>query len=195
MMGQHLLHALLRLLAFVAGGVLVVVVGEIQYSVFIRGDVANLIGSMGFNALYLSVWGLVVGLLLRLMGRRPLTIGLIMLLAGFTGLMIEWFVIGNSPWGNPDASNVGMFAYWACMIVVPIALLDIAPETRRLRHAILIYGLVYTLLAFAAQLIPSPDLRYAYHIWSVILGYVALLLITVTGLVRSWRSPQSPVLA
>lgn len=185
---QRLLHGFLRLLAFVSLGVLVVVVGEIQYSVFIRGDTANLVGSMGFNAMYLTLWAVVVALLLRLLGRRPLTVVLITLLAGTTGLMIEWFVIGNSPWGNPDASNVGMFAYWACMVMIPIALLDTAPQTLRLRRNILIYGLVYTLLAFAVQAIPNETIRYVYHIWSVILGYLGLLLITVAGLVRGWGS-------
>jgi hypothetical protein len=93
--------------------------------------------------MYLTLWAAAAWLLLRLLGKRPLTILIITALAGFVGLMIEWFVIGNSPWGNPDASNIGMFAYWACMVVVPIALLDTAPQTQRLRRNILVYGLAY----------------------------------------------------
>jgi hypothetical protein len=187
-----LIRSVGRFVAFVLLGVFIAAVGEVQFSVFIRGDVANLIGSMGFNALYLAAWAVVTWLLLRFLGRRPLTILLITALAGFVGLMIEWFVIGNSPWGNPDASNVGMAAYWACMVVVPLALLDTAPTTRRLRRNIVLYGLVYVLLALAVQfLIPNADLRYAYHIWSVVLGYLGLLILTVSGLSRAW-SPSSP---
>jgi hypothetical protein len=195
MNARTLLLPAVRLLAFVGIGVLVVVIGEIQYSVFIRGDIANLLGSMGFNAMYLTLWAGVVGLLLRTVGKQPLTVVIITALAGLVGLMIEWFIIGNSPWGNPDASNVGMFVYWACMVVVPLALLDPAPETRRLRRNILLYGLVYTLLALAVQFIPNETIRYVYHIWSVIFGYLGLIVMTATGLVRGWRTPQQHALA
>ncbi len=188
MNSKSVVGGLAKAAAFVLLGVFIAAVGEVQYSVFIRGDVANLIGSMGFNALYLTVAGAVVWLIFRALGRRPLTILLITILAGFVGLMIEWFVIGNSPWGNPDASNVGMAAYWACLVVVPIALLDTAPATRRLRRTIMLYGLVYILLALAVQLIPNDTVRYVYHIWSVIVGYMGLLIMTVAGLVRGWRS-------
>lgn len=182
-----LYKSMARLVAYVAIGVLVAVIGEVQYSVFIRGDVANLIGSMGFNVLYLTGAAGVAWPIFRTLGKRPLTILLVTALAGFAGLTIEWFVIGNSPWGNPDASNMGMFAYWACMVVVPVAFLDSDHHTSRLRRNILIYGVVYMLLALAAQLIPNADLRYAYHIWSVIFGYLGLLIMTVVGLVRGWR--------
>jgi hypothetical protein len=185
-----------RVAAFVLLGVFIAAVGEVQFSVFIRGDVPNLIGSMGFNALYLAVWAAATGLLLRVLGRRPFTVLLITALAGLVGLMIEWFIIGNSPWGNPDASNVGMFVYWACMVVVPLALLDPAPETHRLRRNVLLYGLVYTLLALAVQFIPNETIRYVYHIWSVILGYLGLLILTVSGLSHAWSpsaaGPLSP---
>ena len=184
-----------RWLAFILIGVVTAAIGETQYSVFIRGDTANLVGSMGFNAMYLSIWAVGTGLLLRLLGKRPLTILLIATLSGFTGLMIEWFVIGNSPWGNPDASNVGMFAYWACLVVVPIALLDTTPQTGRLRRNILVFGLVYTLLALAVQLLPNADIRYAYHLWSVIVGYLALLVMIVVGLVRGWAAAVPEALA
>lgn len=41
---------------------------------------------------------------------------------GFIGLMAEWFVIGNSPWGNPEAAQLivqlGMFVFHAVYPVV-----------------------------------------------------------------------------
>lgn len=185
---KRILRAVGFWLGFVVIGVFLAAVGEVQYSVFVRGDVANLLGSMGFNAMYLTLWAIACGLLLRIMGKRPLTILIIAAAAGFVGLMIEWYVIGNSPWGNPDASNVGMFAYWACLVVVPVALLDTAARTRRLRRNILIFIVVYSVLALLAQLIPSNDLRIAYHVLSVIVGYVLLLALAVGGLVRGWRS-------
>lgn len=178
---------MLRLLGFVLAGVVVAFVGEVQYSLFIRGDLANLRGSVGFNSLYLTLWYPLVALLLRRLGQQPLTVLVLTLTAGVAGLAIEWFVIGNSPWGNPAASELGMFAYWACMIVVPVALLDRSPHTLRLRRTTLLYGAGYTLLALAVEFIPNADIRYVYHIWSVVVGYSVLLAITAFGLVRGWQ--------
>jgi|GEM_PF-6811812 len=43
------------------------------------------------------------------------------LLERLTAALGEWFSIGSSPWGNPQTSQPGMFAYWACMALVPLA--------------------------------------------------------------------------
>ena len=69
-----------------------------QYSVLIRGDWANLFGSMFFNAFYLSGAFVLTRLLFRVLPRRAAFV-VIVALAAFAGLMVEWFLIGNSPWG------------------------------------------------------------------------------------------------
>jgi hypothetical protein len=94
---------------FVLIGVLTAAVGELQFSVFIRGDWANLFGSMVFNAAYLVGAFVVSRLLFRLWPRRAAFV-LCAALAAFAGLMVEWFLIGNSPWGNPDANQIGSHA-------------------------------------------------------------------------------------
>ena len=43
----------------------------------------------------------------------------------------------------------------------------------------------YAMCAIAVQLIPNQTLHFVYHIWSVIIGYTALVLFTAVGYVRT----------
>ena len=63
-------QSVVSLFLFVLIGVLTAAVGELQYSVFIRGDWANLVGSMVFNAVYLTGAFVVTRLLFRLLPCR-----------------------------------------------------------------------------------------------------------------------------
>lgn len=177
-----------RFFLFILIGVLTAAVGELQYSVFIRGDWANWFGSMAFNALYLAAAFAATRLLFRIVGRPRVAFLLCVALAAAGGLLVEWFLIGNSPWGNPDASQIGMAAYWACLVIVPLILVEPDARLRPLRRAVVAYGLIYTTLALLAQwLLPPGDWRYAYHLWSVILGYVGWLALCVVGYLHAHR--------
>jgi hypothetical protein len=39
-------------------------------------------------------------------------------------LLVEWLIIGNSPWANPKANQVGLFAGWISVFLLPRAFLD-----------------------------------------------------------------------
>ena len=175
------MQPLLSLLLFVLVGVLTAAVGEFQYSVFVRGDWANLFGSMFFNTLYLTGAFIVTRVVFRVAPRRAAFLTNV-ILAAVAGLMIEWFAIGNSPWGNPDASQIGMAAYWACLVVVPLIVIDPDPRLRPLKRSIAVYATVYSGLALAAQtFLPRETWGYAYHIWSVIAGYLGLVVLCCRG--------------
>ena len=179
------MKSVVTFLLFVLIGVLTAAVGELQYSVFIRGDWANLFGSMVFNAVYLAGAFVLTRLLFRLLPQRAAFL-VAVALAAVAGLMVEWFLIGNSPWGNPDASQIGMAAYWAAMVVVPLIAVEPDARLRPLRRALALYGAAYTLLALAAwALLPRETWGYAYHIWSVIFGYAGLLVVSVVGYLRA----------
>ena len=172
---------------FVLIGVLTAAVGELQFSVFIRGDWANLFGSMVFNAVYLAGAFVVTRLLFRLLPRRVAFL-LTVALAAVAGLMVEWFLIGNSPWGNPDASQIGMAAYWACLVVVPLIVIDPDLRLRRLKRAIAIYAAVYSAAAVAAwALLPGETWGAAYHLWSVVFGYLGLAVMMMVGYLKPER--------
>ena len=172
---------------FVLIGVLTAAVGELQFSVYIRGDWANLFGSMVFNAVYLAGAFVVTRLLFRLLPRRAAFL-LTVALAAVAGLMVEWFLIGNSPWGNPDASQIGMAAYWACLVVVPLIVIDPDLQLRRLKRAIAIYAAVYSAAAVAAwALLPGETWGAAYHLWSVVFGYLGLAIMMIVGYLNLQR--------
>ena len=180
-----------RWLLFVGAGVVVAAVGEWQYSVLIRGDWANLFGSMVFNAVYLTGAFIVTRIVFRVLPRRPAFL-VCAALAAVGGLAVEWFLIGNSPWGNPDASQIGMAAYWACMVAVPLLLIDPDPCLQPLKRLIGFYALGYVALIVLGQwLIASAEWRYAFHVWMVVIGYIGLAGMCVAGWILSTGSTRS----
>jgi|GEM_PF-1718462 len=175
-------------LQFVGLGLLTFAVGEWQFSVFLRSDLNNFVGSLAFNALYLTGVYLLARFFLNWL-RRPFFIVVYSAFFGTTGLMVEWFLVGNSPWGNPDASQAGMFGYWACAALVPLIFLL---KNRPVQKFILRYGAVYTALVCLGQaFIPSPDWRFAFHIYAVILGYLGLMAAIVWKQTRWLKKNQS----
>lgn len=175
-------------LIFVIIGVVTAAVGELQFSVFISDDWANLYGSMVFNAVYLSGAYLVTRLLFRVIPRRPIAFLVCLALAAVCGLMVEWFAIGNSPWGNPDASQLGMAAYWACMVIVPLIAIDPDARLQPLKRVMAGYALIYTALAILGQwLLPPADWRFVYHIALVVFGYLALIILCAVGYLKATR--------
>lgn len=178
-------RAALNWAVFVLIGVVTAAVGELQFSVFVRGDWANLYGSIFFNALYLTGAFVVTRLLCRALPRRAAFL-VSVTLAAVCGLAVEWFLIGNSPWGNPDASQIGMAAYWACLVIVPLIAIDPDARLRPLKRSILIYSLIYIALVVLGQwLLPSAEWRFAFHVWAVVVGYLGLIVLCVVGYRRS----------
>ena len=177
-----------RLVPFVLIGLVTVAVGEWQFSVFIRGDLANFWGSVFFNTVYLLFAAVIAGWIARRMGSGTRTLLVLAGLAGLAGLGVEWFLIGNSPWGNPAANQPGMFAYWACMVVVPWILTTSDPRLGKLKRTMLAYGIVCTAIACLVQLLPNADVRFVLHIWLVILGYLGLLVLSLGGYAATVKS-------
>jgi len=170
---------------FICTGLFVAAIGEIQFSIFLRNDWSNFFGSLIFNTIYLTFAAAGIAFLVSFIGKRKRTLMLIVSLYGTLGLMIEWFLIGNSPWQNPDASQMGMFAYWACMVLVPTIVLDKNPQLEKPKRKLLIYGVVYILLALLGQLLPNAELRFLYHIRLFIFGYILLLIVSF---IYYWRA-------
>ncbi|MCS7249211.1 MAG: hypothetical protein NZ840_13365 [Anaerolineales bacterium] len=158
---------------FLSIGLLTAAVGEWQFSVFLRNDPGNFIGSLAFNALYLTLVYLFTRLLLNILRKHPTLIMIYSAVFGLIGLRVKWFHISNSPWGNPQANQAGMFAYWACMVVIPLIFLL---EMRLVKSFITRYALVYLSLVWLGQLlIVSPSLRFVFRIYTFILGFLGLI--------------------
>lgn len=108
------------MIRFVLLGLLTAAVGERQFSVFLRHDLENFAGSPAFNALYLTGVYVVTRPFFAALSRHPRGVALYAVVFGCAGLLVAWFLIGNSPWGNPQASQIEVFAYWSCMALVPL---------------------------------------------------------------------------
>ena len=110
-----------KLLAFVAIGSCFATVEEFLTVVVLRHDVASYVFTVVvlFPAFLLFVAG-TSHLTDRLVRRESLREPVHFITYGLVGLMIEWFLIGLTPWSNPDAPvvlmvlfQVGMFSFWA----------------------------------------------------------------------------------
>ncbi len=187
---RQIFYSVLRMIGFVGIGLVVAGIGEMQFSVFIRSDINNLIGSLVFNAVYLAVASLVSWCVVARLGDCLATMVWHVGLFGTAGLMIEWFLIGNSPWGNPQASQIGMFAYWSAMVVVPFVVMRQNARLATLKKTVAVSVVLYLFVALVIQRVPNPTLHFVYHIWSFILGYIALLLLTLIGYARAVRRPN-----
>lgn len=169
------MKAILSLLKFILIGLLFAVIGEYYFSIMIRHDPDNFIGSIFFDSFYLCSVFLLSRLLLRYFTNRFIALLLYYFITGFGGLMVEWFLIGNSPWQNPAASQIGMFTYWTSATMMPLIFTDPNQNLASLRRLIVICFVVYALTGLlTGYLLPEGELRFAFLIWWVVIGYTLM---------------------
>ena len=98
--------------------------------------------------------------------------------AGGIGLLFEWFVIGLTPWSNPNLLQIpfqfGMFSFWGTVAFAPRLLLDrrdaVARVRKSYRRALLLAVVVTYYLTFAA----SHETQFLTGIVSVIVSFILL---------------------
>jgi hypothetical protein len=172
-----------RYLAFVLVGSFFSSVEEFLTVAVLRGDLASFVFTVvvvfpGFlTFVYLSF-----PLLARISPRRP-----VQELAAFgvyavLGLGIEWFLIGLSPWSDPEADPVlmllfqlGMFSFWATVAFAPRLFLAPGEPARRARRAILRFYVPYFAFAYLVCLAVPREARFIPTIALVVIGYSALI--------------------
>lgn len=108
-----------------------------------------------------------------------------------TGLMIEWFAIGLSPWSNPTANAVvmflfqlGMFSFWGTVAVAPRLFLRSDDHSVKTRRSILRLYIPYFLIVYLVALTAPVQIRFPATIILIIVGYYAV----VIRLLLSFRS-------
>jgi len=148
------------LLRFVGYGLIFVLVPEFTNLVVIHRDPAGYLGALAAYAVLLLAGYGVQRLVDRVLPGPVLTNGIVFLISGVSGLALEWFAIGNSPWENPDAIQWGMFVYWVGLFMLPRLLVDDRPGLEHLQRDVkigyLIYMAIHLLLALTlpVQLLP-----------------------------------------
>jgi hypothetical protein len=115
-------------------------------------------------------------LLIEVVRRGPVWLWLV--LGSLPGMALEWFVIGNSPWGNPDALQSGMVVFHGAW---PIwgRMFDARWFSAGQRRAGLAVMAVSTVLLAPGLMIAAPDLRFAFFLWLPLLAYLALWVIAI----------------
>ncbi len=104
---------------FVGLGTLAAIVCEFVFKIFITHDYLGFIFTLVFYPLYVACIYGTQKLFLRWSKNRLVLFIFSYFLFGVIGLATEWFVIGNSPWQNPDASQLGMWAFWTAIVSLP----------------------------------------------------------------------------
>lgn len=97
------------------------------------------------------------------------------LTAGGIGLMVEWFIIGLSPWSNPSANpplvlalQLGMFSFWGTVALAPRLLLDETISLASLRKQYKRFLVLGYFVIYSATLLASRDLQFFAGVASVL---------------------------
>lgn len=116
---------------------------------------------------------------------------------GLAGLMIEWFLIGLSPWSDPAANPVvmtvfqlGMFSFWATVAFAPRLFLNPDELSRKTCKSILKFYLPYFMIVYLVSILAPETLKFIAIISLVILGYLIVNAFFLKYFLRSFsRSP------
>lgn len=188
-----------KILAFIALGSVFATVEEFLTIVVLKRDLATYL----FTLLILfPVFLLFVYFSSRLINRftskEPLRDLIHFFLYGLIGLMIEWFIIGLSPWSDPSANPIvmfvfqlGMFSFWATVAFIPRLFLNPRELNQRIRKSILKFYIPYFIIVYIIGLAVPESLRFITIIFLIVFGYLFLNLFYLKYFLRAF-SRESP---
>jgi len=118
--------------------------------------------------------------------------------AGAIGLLVEWFLIGLSPWRDPNAPvsllvpfQLGMFSFWGGVAFAPRLILDRRETVSRLRKSYLRFLILGMAVVYGVTFAAPQKAHFAAGILSVLIlflglnffyaRYLALLICDQTG--------------
>lgn len=100
---------------------------------------------------------------------------------GLIGLLIEWFIMGLSPWSNPEAGplpmlvfQLGMFSFWSTVGFAPKLFVNEDEASRRTRRSLLKFYIPYFAVTYVVALLAPAQMKFVVIIGLVILGYLML---------------------
>jgi hypothetical protein len=185
-----------KFLTFIAVGSFFATVEEFLTVVVIRHD----FGSYLFTLLILFpvfltlVWG--ASRLTDRLARRPPARELLHFFTyGLAGLLIEWFLIGLSPWSDPQANpalmlifQLGMFSFWATVGFAPRLFTTPGDLSSRTRKGILRFYIPYFIVVYLIGFLLPQQLKFIVLIALIVLGYLALNLFYLRYFRRSFAA-------
>jgi hypothetical protein len=188
-----------RFLKFVFAGSLFATVEEFLTVAVLKGDLgAYLFTLLVLFPAFLTFIYLSSRLLDRLAGREPVRELVHFFVYGLLGLMLEWFVIGLSPWSDPDAHPVvmavfqlGMFSFWAAVALVPRLFVSPEPLSRRAAKAILWFCVPYAGLVCPLGLLAPASIKFFAVILPAVLAYLVLDLFFLSYFIKAFSAPSA----
>ena len=185
-----------RFLLTLVLGSLFATLGEFLFCVLVRQSVPDYLFTLAAYPVILALaYGPLRWIERRMPGPLAADVG-VYAFAGLAGLAIEWFIIGNSPWANPDANDLGMFAYWATVLAMPRLLLDQRAYLRPVRRAAAVAFAAFSAAALLIGLLTPQALRLFVLVWVVVIGYAGMNLFFLRAFfLTSKHSPERELLA
>jgi hypothetical protein len=172
-------------------GSLLATLGEFLFCVLVRQSLPDYLFTLGAYPVILALAWPPMRWIERRLGTPLAADVAVYVFAGLAGLAIEWFVIGNSPWANPEANHLGMFCYWATVLALPRLLLDRRPHLRGVGRGAAIAFAFFTAAALAIGFATPPPLRLFVLVWVVVLGYAGMNLFFVRAFLLERRHAQA----
>lgn len=160
-------------LKFILVGVLFAQVLEFQFNIQITKNYGNWVFTLIYYPIILLLAYWASRLIDKIIKNKRLADIIYFFSGGAFGLFImEWEIIGNSPTGNPDASQIGMFSFWVAVLFMPRIFTNPDPIYNKLKHKIKVffgsYAIITIILGF---MLPNP-IKSAVVIWGAIIGYI-----------------------
>lgn len=162
------------LLKFVLIGYLFAQVIEFQFNILVTGNVGNWIFTLLFYPVLLAIAYYSTNLTNRIRNKQLSNILYFFFWSCFGLFIMEWVIIGNSPWSNPDANQLGMFSFWAAVFMMPKIFINQTPNNQGLKTSITRYFTVYALTTTLLGFILPQNLRLFILVWFEIIGYTIM---------------------
>ena len=159
-------------LKFILVGYIFAQIIEFQFNVFIANTYGNWIFTLFYYPAILAVFYFINQRVNQKIKNKKVADIFYYIVAATFGLFImEWLIIGNSPWGNPEANQIGMLSFWVAVFFVPRIFISQSPEVEGIKKRITRYIMAYSLITFPLGFVLPETPRLIIIIWAEIIGY------------------------
>jgi hypothetical protein len=107
-----------------------------------------------------------------------------LLVYGWVGLLMEWFLMGHPPWNIPEARPIwilamlgfqtGMASFWSAVSFAPRMFVAERPLSRNVGRQILRFYVPYFVVVYVVGLAAPTEMKFGIIIPTVIVAYMAL---------------------
>ena len=149
---------------------------EVEYKLFATYAPGAVAAGAIIYALYAQLWYAIHTRIDGWFSNRLRADWAFLLGAGFTGLVgLEWFFVGNTPSGNPEALQSGMFVFHATYVMLARLYADETEAGIRFRKRTTGFTVGFFVFSLAGFLIPDPGARRGWFIFLPLIAYFVLM--------------------